>query len=114
MAGDIGPDSYDADFATTVIFSDDPIVPGVTAVKADHINELRTAINAFRVGFGVGTTFFTDPISSGVTIKAAHVIELRSRFEEAFEYPPIWTDPMLAAGDIIKSVHIQQLRDAVK
>ena len=36
------------DVATTVVFQDDPLVAGTTIVKKNHIDQLRTAINAMR------------------------------------------------------------------
>jgi hypothetical protein len=42
------PDSV-PDIATTVLFTDDPAVASTTPIKAVHITELRTAVNALRV-----------------------------------------------------------------
>src|SRR5204863_757695 len=36
------------DAATTVVFSDDPVQPAATTVRAAHVNELRTAVDALR------------------------------------------------------------------
>src|SRR2546430_2832973 len=67
------------DIATTVIFSDDPITPGATVVKAEHVTQLRTAVNAVRVLSGLGAfSFADDPI-----IRALHVTQLRARLDEA-------------------------------
>jgi len=41
------PDSA-PDLATTVTFTDDPLTPGTTPVRAVHVTELRAAINTLR------------------------------------------------------------------
>lgn len=106
------------DAATTVSFADDPLSTG-TVVKAMHIDELRTAVLAFRSAAGVGTTSFTDnPLTAGTVIKAAHVTQLRSALDEARAAvglsPLVYTDVITAASTIAKAVHVQELRNGVK
>jgi RHS repeat-associated protein len=52
-----------------------------------------------------------------VLIKAAHIVELRARLDEARAAlglsPATYTDPGLTAGTIVKAVHIQELRQRV-
>ena len=36
------------DLATTILFTNDPLIAGVTVVKAQHFTELRSAVNAVR------------------------------------------------------------------
>jgi hypothetical protein len=107
------------DLATTVIFTDDPLVPGVTPVKAVHVNELRTAVNAVRALAGLAPFAFTDSITAGVAVKANHVMELRARFDDAkwslLLFPPPWGDPTLIPGvTIITAAHFKELRNVVK
>jgi hypothetical protein len=47
-----------ADLATTVIFTDTPLNAG-TAVKALHLAQLRTAVNAVRALSSLGAAAFT-------------------------------------------------------
>ena len=114
----IGPLS-NADLATTIQFTNDPIVPGSTLIKAALILELRTAVNIVRAAAGLPPATFTDPsLTAGMLIKAVHVSELRSSLDAAravFGLPAMaYTDPVLTAGTRIKAVHLQELRSGVK
>jgi hypothetical protein len=103
----LGPYSA-ADLATTVMFTDDPIV------KAEHIMQLRTAVNAVRVLSGLGAFSFSDD----ATIRALHVTQLRARLDEArsqLSLPPISYSESIAAGStVIKAIHFTELRNGVK
>ena len=58
------------------VWTDDPLVPGVTPIKATHFTELRTRINELLTGCG-GTAFaYTDAtLKAGETpVRAVHVI----------------------------------------
>src|SRR5471032_1599782 len=61
-------------------FSDDPLVAGVTPIRAVHIMELRARIDALRQLAAVGPFAWTDPaIIAGVTtVRAVHLQELRN------------------------------------
>jgi len=107
------------DLATTVMFSDDPLVPGLTIVRATHIAELRTAVNAVRLTAGLRTVMFTDPDLTHVLIKAVHIQELRTALDSArmqLGLPALsYTDTTLTPGStMIKAAHVQQLRDGCK
>lgn len=107
--------SYSAvDHATTVIFLDDPLVPG-TVVKDEHITELRTAINAVRAAVGLAAFSFTQTVGPGIVIRAAHITELRNALTPALSARGITASyTSLAAGTPIRAVHIQELRNYVK
>jgi hypothetical protein len=51
-------------------------------------------------------------------VLAVHVTEMRSALAAAYtaamKMQPTYTDPGLAAGTVIKAVHITELRDAVE
>ena len=107
------------DFATTIIFTDDPLTVGSTAVKAIHLNELRQAVNAMRVTAGLSAITFTDTIDPSVTIvQASHINQLRSGLTQArsaFGLGSSYTDdPLVAGSTTIKAIHVQEIRDAVK
>lgn len=99
-------------------WTDDPIVPGQTPVKAVHFTELRTRINDRLIGCG-GAYSFTDPtLTAGVTpVRAVHLTELREALDTAYAAcgrpRPVWSDPALRAGATIRAVHIAELRAAV-
>jgi len=107
------------DLATTILFTDDPIVTAWTLIKPAHVNELRTAVNAVRAAAGLGAATFTDPsLTTGFPIKAVYLTELRSNLgpaRAAIGVPAIvYTDPTLGVGTTIKATHLRELRAGVK
>lgn len=96
-------------------FTDHPIVPGATPVKALHFTELRTRIDSLRTQYALDRFAWTDPaLVAGSVIRRAHLLELRialtSAYTAAGQQPPLWTDP---AGNEIRAVHMMELRAAV-
>jgi hypothetical protein len=90
-------------------------------VKAAHISELRTGVNAARFVAGLPSFTFTDASLASVAIKKTHIEELRAKLSEtrtALGLPAVpvsYTDPVLALGvSTIKAAHIQELRAGVK
>ncbi|HET7435659.1 MAG TPA: M57 family metalloprotease [Thermoanaerobaculia bacterium] len=105
------------DHATTILFTDDPLVAGQTEIKAVHLTQLRQAVNAVRIATGLAAVTWTDPNPTGVTVKAIHIIELRNALTAALVRigkTATFTDPTLTAGSTVKAVHIQQLRNYTK
>ena len=101
-------------------FTDDPIVPGVTPIKAVHFSELRTRIDALRSVAGLARFSWTDLVlRAGVTrVRRVHLLELREALSAAYvaegRSAPRWTDAAPAAGSTpIRAVHVTQLRAAV-
>jgi hypothetical protein len=99
-------------------FRDDPLTAGSTVIKAGHLTELRTRIDAVRARYGLGMYSYTDPtITRGVTIvKAQHIIEMRAALLEAYNAaartPPTYsTNPR--AGVSIVVADIADLRAAL-
>ena len=106
--------------AMAVPFTDDPIVPGVTPIKAVHFTELRTRIDALRSAEGLARFSWTDPVlRPGVTrVRRVHLVELRQALAEAYSAAgrttPRWTDASPAAGSTpIQAAHLTELRAAV-
>lgn len=104
--------------AAAPAFTDNVLTPGTTPIRAVHITELRSRIDAVRVRFGLAPYSYTDPtLTVGATvIKAAHITELRTALTEAYNAAalsaPNYTDTTLA-GALIKATHIAELRAAV-
>ena len=101
-------------------FTDHPLVPGVTPVRAVHFTELRTRIDGLRSAAGLGQFTWTDPVlRPGVTrVRLEHVLELRSALAVAYsatgQSAPSWTDAGPVAGTTpIRAVHLMELRTAV-
>lgn len=106
------------DIATTFLFTSDPFT-ALTAVKALHFTQLRTAANYARTSarlpqWAAGAT---PPAAPG-PIKMAHILELRTIIDEARRFlgllPVTYTDPSLSIVTKVKAVHIQELRNALK
>ncbi|MDT7541981.1 MAG: hypothetical protein QOE33_1885 [Acidobacteriota bacterium] len=101
-------------------FTDDTLTVGVTTAKAQHIIELRQAVDALRAVAGLAPAAWTDAtLAPTVTIiKAVHITELRAYLDEAatqLGYPTSpYTDPSLGAGFTIKRVHIEELRQRIR
>jgi hypothetical protein len=110
------------DLATRVIFDDDPLVKQQTRVKAVHIMQLRTAVDAVRklANGGVANPYsYTDPnLPQGTLIRAAHVTDLRNALNPARLTLGIGTvafNPTLVPGStVVGADHITDLRNAVR
>ena len=109
-------------FRVTVFapFTDHPIVPGETPVRAVHFTELRTVIDALREASGLAGFAWTDPVlAAGVTpIRLVHLLELREALGEAYaaagRSAPVWTDAAPVGGTTpIRAAHLMELRAAV-
>ncbi len=114
--------SFTVTVSTTVSgsFTDDPIQPGVTPVKAVHFTELRTRIDALRRAGGLPAFSWTDRVlRAGVTpVRLVHLLELREGLAAAYgatgRAAPGWTDAAPAVGSApIRAVHLMELRAAV-
>jgi hypothetical protein len=106
------------DLTTTVAFTDDPLASG-TSVRAAHVTELRTAVDAVRAFAGMSGVSWADPSPAGQAIRTIHLEELRSNLTAALSnlgYPqPAFTDvPLQATSTAIKRIHISELRSATR
>lgn len=106
------------DLATAVAFTDDALTVG-TSIKAAHITQLRTAVNAVQTLAGQGTSAYTDDtITVGsTTAKAAHITELRSRLQTArttLGFSTSFAESITQFVTTIKASHITELRNFVK
>jgi hypothetical protein len=113
------------DLATTVIFTDATLTQQSTKLKAAHITELRTAVNAvctLASNPSPCSTAFTDLTltAQSTKAKAAHVNELRAKLNAARSSLVLtaqtYTDPptVTAQSTLIKAAHINELRNGVK
>jgi RHS repeat-associated protein len=110
---------------TAYLFADDPIITladnptgaPLTPIKAQHVTQLREAVNSVRALAGLSAAEWAESVGSGVWVKAAHVQELRDRLREALlalSLPlPTYTDQTLSVGvnaTWIQRAHFAQLR----
>ncbi len=101
-------------------FTDDPLVPGATPVRAVHFTELRARVDAVRRGRGLAPYLWTNPVlRAGTTpIRLRHLLELREALAAAYaasgRAAPRWNDPLPVVGRTpIRAVHLTGLRAAV-
>jgi hypothetical protein len=101
------------------VFTDDTITIGQTTAKAQHIIELRQAVDAMRAVAGLSGAPWTDPgLAAGNPIKAIHILDLRTFLNDAATRlgysTSAYTDPGLTAGFVIKRIHIEELRQRIR
>jgi len=108
------------DAATTIVFTD-TITSGSPKIKAAHITELRTAVNAMRAAVGLGAATFTDPTLTvhSTRVKRLHITELRSFLDNARslagQLALTYTDPTITAQSTkVKAAHVNELRAALQ
>ena len=101
-------------------FTDDPIRPGVTTVRAIHFTELRDRIDSLRREAELRPFRWTDPVLRvrATPVRLAHLLDLRAALDEAFTAAgwavPVWSDASPGAGTTpIRAVHLMELRAAV-
>jgi hypothetical protein len=110
--------------SSPVTFTDDPLVSGSTAVKAVHVTELRTQINAIRAAHSLPAYSWTNTsLTTGMTVKAVDISDLRAAlggvYTATLRTPPTYTDPTVlpwtspASFTLIKVAHIAEIRAAV-
>jgi hypothetical protein len=101
------------------VFTDDTIVAQQTTVKAQHIIELRQAVDAMRAVAGLSGAPWTDPaLAQGNPIRATHILDLRTFLDDAatrlgYSTSP-YTEPGLTLGFVIKRIHIEELRQRIR
>lgn len=109
----VGPPSNGAILATHN-HAQNPLTTG-NSTALQHMTDLRAAITAVSEAAGAGTPVWTRPtLVIGNSVNDEDVLDLRNAFRGAALNlglaEPSWTDPSLA-GQSIKRVHFQQLRD---
>ena len=120
-AGNVSPSS-NIDVATAITFDDDPFAspPTLTLVKAQHILQLRQAVNAVRHTTPSLADYSWTQASgtlTGAPIKAVDVEELRTALDQALVVLGLpsggYTDSSLT-GLPISKLYITELRARVK
>ena len=103
----------------SITFTDDPLRPGVTPVRAVHFSELRARIDDLRLAHGLNRFPWTDPtLTAGLTpVSSVHVTELRTALLEAYAVADrtlgFSTEPV-EPGWNISAWHVNELRRAVE
>ena len=63
--------------------ADDPLIVHGTAVKAQHITELRQAVNMMRAAANLGDASFNDTDPTGLFVQKLHIDQLRVALDQA-------------------------------
>ena len=106
-----------SDLVTTILFIDDPLVPGTTLLKAVHLMQLRTAVLAVRELAGLLPVTFTDDAVPGLIVRGFHITELRNALGDALialSLPAGSYSEPITPGIVIKAAHFQEIRTRVK
>lgn len=117
--GSAGPYS-DPDLATTVVFTDDPLVVRTTIVRTYHITQLRAAVNIVRSAATLGPYNFTDAtLTPGTSlIRAVHITDLRTALNaarSALGLPAVfYTQSIVPNASRVFAADINDLRNGVK
>jgi hypothetical protein len=105
------------DIATTIVFTDDPLVIGSTVLKGVHLTEVRAAVNAVRAVAGLGAATFTDASPSGKTPKALYIQQLREALDPArfaLGLPTMTYSKPANVGSLVRAIDLTEIRNGVK
>jgi len=105
------------DIATSIVFTNDPLIAGVIPVRSAHMSELRAAVGAVRSAAGLPPFSFTGTIQTGAVIYASHVTELRNALNDALAalgLPAVVFTDLQPRVSLIRAAEPQQLREAMK
>jgi hypothetical protein len=99
-------------------FTDDPLIAGLSMIRAVHIAELRARIDAVRERFLLGSYPYTDSLMANATIiRARQMTEMRTALDDAYDAatrtrPNYSTSP--EGGVTIRVADIAELRAAIQ
>jgi len=100
-------------------FTNDPLAPSSTVIKAVHITEPRARIDAVRMRYGLAPFAYTHAsLTAGTTLATAvDFMELRTALAEAYALagfaPAAYTHASLAPGDVIRAIDLTEVRQAI-
>ncbi len=106
------------DAATTTLFTDDPLT-AATTIRAIHVTQLRTAIDAMRTAAGLEPASYTNAVAAGSLIRRTDLTEMRAALDFARFVIGLtalsYTDATITAGTTrVKAAHLTDLRNGVK
>ena len=99
--------------AGPTIFTDHPLRPGITPIRAIHFQELRDEISALRARADLPSVRWTDPVlTPGVTpVRRVHLTELRAALDAVYDAVggrrPDYTDGVVSRGTTaVQAAHV--------
>jgi hypothetical protein len=82
-----------------ITWTDNPVVAGITRIRALHVNELRRAVDNYRFAIGVPPGGWTDnPVTTATPVRAVHFTELKSAIQVLWNFHQQGTLPSWSAG----------------
>ena len=105
-----------ADVAMIGTFNDEPLVPGVTRVKAGHFSQLLGAANVLRSRVAYSPLSLTNAIA-GAPIRATHLLTLQDGIADvrAALGMPLPSFEMITAGTSqVRADQLQRVRDMLR
>jgi hypothetical protein len=118
VASDIASLASNPDIATTIVFTDDPLIANVTPIKAVHLTQMRTAADAVHTLAGLSLGAWTDISPAGVKVKAVHITELRATLNFARTSlglsPATFTNALTSNITPVMALDFTEVRNAVK
>jgi len=100
-------------------FTNDPLAPAATIIKAVHITEPRARIDAVRIRYGLTPFTYTHTSIAAGTAAATAVdfMELRAAIADVYALagfaPPVYTHGSLIPGAVIQAVDLTEIRQAI-
>jgi hypothetical protein len=100
----------------TRAFTDHALARQLTTIRAVHITELRTRIDAARAAFGLPAFSWTTTVEPGATIGVTDVLQLRTALAQAFvasaRATPAWSRTIVA-DSTVNAADVAEIRDRV-
>ena len=97
----------------TSVFAWTDTITSSTPIKAVHITELRSAIDAERNNVGLSSYSWTDTITTSTSIKAVHFSQMRTAIAQIYSKvglsAPSWTGT-ISAGGVPSTLHLTEPR----
>jgi hypothetical protein len=116
----VGSQPFTITQVSASLFTDDPLASGSTAIRAVHIIELRTRIDALRTRYGLGPFPWRDHplVARSTPIRAIHIVDLRTALLQVYAArgiaPPGFAESGPVSGMVMRASHIAELRAAVR
>ena len=101
------------DVATTIVFTNDPVVAETTKIRLVHVTQLRAAVNALRATASLPPLAADATVAAGALVRESHIATLRAKLNEARDAVGL-ASIAFDALTLIRAAHVTQLRNGVK
>jgi hypothetical protein len=98
----------------TTAFTDDPLIPGATTIKAVHLAEIRQEVNRVRIAAGLQAVSWS---TADTIVRASHVTEIRNALAPVLSAQgrtANYAHPTLTAGMPVTAVDFEELRNLTR